>query len=74
MRSWPNVPGRKSPFARNGRSFLRCGEIIGSPPLPGTSVKCVDTIQPPALRIAAATGFRRAGSSAIAADVWPARP
>ena len=39
----------------------------GSPPFPGTRVKCVDAIQPPFARIASATGFRRAGSAAIAA-------
>ena len=37
----------------------------GSPPLPGTSVKCVETIQPPFARTASATGFNRAGNSAI---------
>ena len=46
----------------------------GAPPRPGTSVKCVETIKPPARRIASATGLTRPGTAAIAAAVCSARP
>ena len=46
---WPQAPGAKSPFSRNGRSAFRCGEMIGSPPRPGTSVNSVATIEDAAL-------------------------
>ena len=55
----PPDPGAKSPLRRNGRIAFRCGEMNGSPPLPGTRVKWVETIHPPVARSAATTGASR---------------
>ncbi len=46
----PPKARREVTFARNGRSDLRCGEISGSPPRPGTSVNSVATIGTPRSR------------------------
>ena len=63
-----------SPFARKGRSRFRCGETNGSPPRPGTRVKCVETTQPPAARTARTSGATRGGMAAISGTPSPARP
>ena len=66
MSCWPQAPGAKSPFFRNGRNDFRCGEMIGSPPRPGTSVNSVATISMPRLRAARTSGASLSGSAAMA--------
>ena len=70
----PSFPARNRPSCRNGRSAFRCGEMIGSPPRPGTSVNSVATMSTPLSRAARTSGARRAGSAAMAGSDCPARP
>ena len=68
---WPQAPGAKSPFARNGRSAFRCGDMIGSPPRPGTSVNRVATISMPRARALPTSGASLSGRAAMAGAVYP---
>ena len=60
----PRSAGRESPLRRKVRIALRCAEISGPPPRPGTSVKWVETMRPPRRRTRSASGFSLAGRAA----------
>ena len=62
----PGAGQRNRLCARNGRNVFRCGEIIGSPPRPGTSVN--NGSRDPGRRAGAT--HRRAASAAPAALRW----
>ena len=72
------LPSRLTPLAdvirKKGRSCFKCSRMKGSSFFPGTSVNCVETIQPPFLRITSASGVNLEGNWAIVSDFCPALP